>query len=253
MAASAVYRQRIELAADRTDNFARALRVDFAYEGVPVLSDVSLRARAGETLALVGPTGSGKTTIVSVLMRLYEIQGGTFSFRGATLEACREELRGQFALVPQDVHLFPGTVYDNIVAGDPDASEERARLHSRKVHALAEGRGGVHPPSLKEEATFPLKRQLFSLARALSRRSVPFRRGHRERGQRNGSATRKGSRCRYSRSNGCSLLTDWRRSKKQTAFAFSKGKVVERGDQLFAARWSLRGSPSAPVRDKSPA
>src|SRR6186713_3003708 len=94
-------------------------RVSFAYKpGVPVLRDVSFRARRGEKIALVGPTGSGKSTIASLLLRLYEVGEGTVRVDGDDVAGVdRESLRRRFAVVPQDVFLFPGTVKANVAAG----------------------------------------------------------------------------------------------------------------------------------------
>ncbi|KON30062.1 multidrug ABC transporter ATP-binding protein, partial [miscellaneous Crenarchaeota group-15 archaeon DG-45] len=97
----------------------------FSYvPNVPVLKDVSLRAEPGQTIALVGPTGAGKTTIVSVLTRFYDIQEGYIAIDGMDITRIRkDDLRQQLGIVLQDVFLFSGTVMENIRYGRLDATE----------------------------------------------------------------------------------------------------------------------------------
>jgi ABC-type multidrug transport system fused ATPase/permease subunit len=107
-------------------------RVDF-----PVLKGVSFKASKGETVALVGPSGSGKTTIASLVLRFYDpVNGQIFidgkDSKGYSLTA----LRSQMALVPQDVILFAGTIKDNILYGNPDASFEEVRQAAQQANAL---------------------------------------------------------------------------------------------------------------------
>src|SRR5690606_6378277 len=97
--------------------------VTFEYKpGLPVLHDLSLSVLPGQRVALVGPTGSGKTTITALLLRLYELSTGTVRVFGRDVASLdRGELRRQFAVVPQDVFLFPGTLAENIAAvTEPD-------------------------------------------------------------------------------------------------------------------------------------
>src|SRR5690606_28745991 len=93
--------------------------VQFSYKsGVTVLQDVSFSAAPGEKVALVGPTGSGKTTIASLLLRLYDVDSGSVRVFGRDVRNLdRTTLRSSFAVVPQDVFLFPGTIADNIATG----------------------------------------------------------------------------------------------------------------------------------------
>ncbi len=148
--------------------------VSFEYKpNVPVLRHVSFRARRGEKIALVGPTGAGKTTITALLLRLYEAQEGVVRVDGddvAGLE--RTELRRRFAVVPQDVFLFPGTVSTNIAASaTPD--RERVEEALRRIGALDlfEGReGGIDAIIEEHGGNFSAgERQLIAFARALYR------------------------------------------------------------------------------------
>jgi ATP-binding cassette subfamily B protein len=147
--------------------------VDFEYDpGVPVLKDVSLRAEPGQTIALVGPTGAGKTTIVNVLSRFYDIQGGSISIDGQDIKLIRkDDLRRQLGIVLQDVFLFSGTVMENIRYGRLDATDEEC-IEAAK---LANADGFIHrlPKGYMTELTergsnlSQGQRQLLSIARAV--------------------------------------------------------------------------------------
>ena len=110
--------------------------VSFGYdEGVPVL-DVSLHARAGQTIALVGPTGAGKTTIVNLLTRFYDIDKGRILIDGQDIRAVRKDsLRRQLGIVLQDTFLFSGTVMENIRYGRLDATDEEVETAARLANA----------------------------------------------------------------------------------------------------------------------
>jgi ATP-binding cassette subfamily B protein len=111
--------------------------VDFGYvPGVQVLKNVSLEARRGQTVALVGPTGAGKTTIVNVLTRFYDVQDGSISIDGYDItEIRKDDLRRQLGIVLQDVFLFSGTVMDNIKYGRLDASDEECVQAAKLANA----------------------------------------------------------------------------------------------------------------------
>jgi ATP-binding cassette subfamily B protein len=111
--------------------------VDFGYvEGVPVLKHVSLRAEPGQTIALVGPTGAGKTTMVNVLTRFYDVQGGSIAIDGVDIRRIRkDDLRRQLGIVLQDVFLFSGSVMDNIRYGRLDATEGECIAAARLANA----------------------------------------------------------------------------------------------------------------------
>lgn len=115
--------------------------VSFTYDrGTPaetkVLEDVSFQVRAGETIALVGPTGAGKTTIVNLISRFYDIEEGKISIDGYDLtEISLESLRTQMGVMTQDNFIFHGTVRDNILYGKLDATEEEMIQAAKAVNA----------------------------------------------------------------------------------------------------------------------
>src|SRR5262245_16249946 len=135
-----------EVASAGDPSFAIELdHVMFEYKpGVPVLRDVSFRAKRGEKIALVGPTGAGKSTIAQLLLRLYDVQRGTVRIDGDDVTGLeRTDLRRRFAVVPQDVYLFPGTVLANIAAGEkPDRDRARQALERMGALDLFERREG---------------------------------------------------------------------------------------------------------------
>src|SRR5713226_9907892 len=100
----------------------------FAYNGTPVLHDVNLRIPAGSSMAIVGPTGSGKTTLVSLIPRIYDAAPGTVWIDGEPVrEFSLEPLRRQIGFVPQETFLFSETVRENIAFGEEDATDEEVR------------------------------------------------------------------------------------------------------------------------------
>jgi ATP-binding cassette subfamily B protein len=148
--------------------------VEFAYKpGVAVLSEMNLAVRRGERVAIVGPTGSGKTTLTSLLLRLYDVEKGVVRVLGddvVTLE--RRDLRSRFAVVPQDVLLFPGTIAENVAAGAvPDRDRVRAVLERIGALDLFLARDrGIDAPVGEYGANFSAgERQLIAFARALYR------------------------------------------------------------------------------------
>lgn len=109
----------------------------FGYnEEETVLKDISFKAKAGETIAIVGATGAGKSTIINLLMRFYDINKGSVKLDGIDIRELRlAELRSNFALVLQDNALFSGTIMENITLGNPDISEEEVIKTAREVEA----------------------------------------------------------------------------------------------------------------------
>lgn len=120
--------------------------VSFSYTDEPLIQDLSLRVAPGQTAAIVGPTGAGKTTLVNLLMRFYDVDAGAIMLDGRNIRTLsRASLRGQLGMVLQDAVLFKGTIMENIRYGRLDASDEeviaaaKAAYVDRFVHALPEG------------------------------------------------------------------------------------------------------------------
>jgi ATP-binding cassette subfamily B protein len=112
----------------------------------PLIEDLSLVAEPGHTVAIVGPTGAGKTTLVNLVMRFYELDAGRITLDGVDITSMRRDaLRGEIGMVLQDTWLFGGTIRDNIAYGNPDATDEQiqaaaqATFVDRFVHSLPDG------------------------------------------------------------------------------------------------------------------
>ena len=111
--------------------------VDFAYsKKKPLIRDFNLDVKSGQTIAIVGPTGCGKTTMINLLMRFYDVNAGKITVDGKDIRSVtRDSLRGAFGMVLQDTWLFRGTVRENIAYGVPDATDEEIREAAKKAHA----------------------------------------------------------------------------------------------------------------------
>ncbi|HEX5365392.1 MAG TPA: ABC transporter ATP-binding protein [Acidimicrobiales bacterium] len=166
-----------------SDRHARALpepvrgrveleHVSFSYDpSRPLITDLSLVAEPGRTVAIVGPTGAGKTTLVNLLMRFYEVDAGRITLDGVDIaEVARADLRSHLGMVLQDTWLFSGTIRDNIAYGDPDASDEQIRAAAeatyvdRFVHSLPDGYDTVVGD--EEGSVSAGEKQLLTIARA---------------------------------------------------------------------------------------
>jgi ATP-binding cassette subfamily B protein len=149
--------------------------VSFGYRSDrPVLSDVSLSIRAGETVAVVGATGAGKSTIIKLLPRLYDAQGGVIRIGGADVRSLDPAaLRRRIVVVSQDVFMFSGTLRSNIGLGDAALDDARIMAAARRVGAdrvIAARPGGLDAAVLERGANFSAgERQLCAFARALAR------------------------------------------------------------------------------------
>lgn len=146
--------------------------VSFRYEpDQPLIEDLSLVAEPGHTVAIVGPTGAGKTTLVNLIMRFYELDRGRITLDGVDVATMRrQDLRSNIGMVLQDTWLFEGTIRDNIAYGNPGATEEeilaaaKATYVDRFVHSLPEGYDTV----IDEEGSTVSagEKQLLTIARA---------------------------------------------------------------------------------------
>ncbi len=147
--------------------------VSFAYdERAPVLGGVDFEAKPGEVVALLGPTGSGKSTIVNLIPRFYDVTGGRVLFDGTDVrELTLEGLRRQVAIVQQDVFLFSATLRDNIAYGQPDATQEEVEAASKlaRIHDFIVSQPGGYDTWVGERgATLSGgQKQRIAIARAL--------------------------------------------------------------------------------------
>jgi ATP-binding cassette subfamily B protein len=147
-------------------------RVSFSYDpDRPLIENLSFEAQPGQTVAIVGPTGAGKTTLVNLIMRFYELNSGRILLDGVDVASLsRAELRSKIGMVLQDTWLFGGTIRDNIAYGNPSASEEQIRAAAeatfvdRFVHSLPDGYDTV--VSDEDGSISAGEKQLLTIARA---------------------------------------------------------------------------------------
>ena len=141
-------------------------------EGEPILQNVSFNVPAGQTVALVGPTGAGKTTILSLLMRFYEVSGGRVTLNGIDVrDMTLESLAKQISIVPQEPYLFSGTIRENIKYNRVDATDEEVTQAAAAVGAhefIEKLEQGYDTPLQERGGNLSVgQRQLISFARAL--------------------------------------------------------------------------------------
>ena len=121
---------------ERVQGNVKAEHVDFSYEeGQQLIRDFNLDVKPGQRIAIVGPTGCGKTTFINLLMRFYDVKGGAITVEGYDIrEVTRRSLREGYGMVLQDTWLKAGTIRDNITMGRPDASEEEIVAAAKASH-----------------------------------------------------------------------------------------------------------------------
>ncbi len=141
-----------------------------------VLHDISVLAKPGKTIAIVGPTGTGKTTIINLLMRFYDVSAGSITVDGLPLEdITRSSLRKAYTMVLQDTWLFHGTIYENIVYGREDATPEevRAAAKAARIDTFIESLPDKYETVLSDDGVNISKgqKQLITIARAMLSKS----------------------------------------------------------------------------------
>lgn len=162
-----------ELDSSRVEGRVAFSHVDFSYkDDAPLIKDMNIDVKPGQTVAIVGPTGAGKTTLVNLLMRFYEVNGGTITVDGTDISKLkRGNLRSLFGMVLQDTWLFGGTIRDNIAYGRAGATEAeivdaaKAAFADHFIRTLPDGYDTV----LNEEASnlSQGQKQLLTIARAI--------------------------------------------------------------------------------------
>lgn len=167
--------QEKETAVNEIKHTTGAVELDsvaFGYDDHLLMHDLNVSVKPGQTVAIVGPTGAGKTTLINLLMRFYEVNAGRILIDGIDIrDISRNNLREQFGLVLQDTWLFNGTIYDNIAYGKHDATKEevlaaaKAARANQFIRTLSDG----YDTMLNEEGTniSQGQRQLLTIARAI--------------------------------------------------------------------------------------
>jgi ATP-binding cassette subfamily B multidrug efflux pump len=167
----------IEVSGDRMERYKGNVSfegVSFGYKpGEDVLKNITFRARQGETVALVGHTGSGKSSILNLLFRFYDVERGVISVDGIDVrDMTKQQLRQHMGIVLQDPFLFTGTIASNVSLDDPSISRERIEQALRDVGAydmFMQLPGGIDEPVIEKGSTLSAgQRQLISFARALA-------------------------------------------------------------------------------------
>lgn len=147
--------------------------VNFSYDPeTPLIRDFTVKVKHGQKVAIVGPTGAGKTTLVNLLMRFYDPQSGTIAIDGQSIHhVTRSSLRGAFSMVLQDTWLFNGTVHDNIAYGNPGATREKVieAAKAAHIHSMIQRLPKGYDTLLTEDGVNISKgqKQLMTIARAM--------------------------------------------------------------------------------------
>lgn len=161
------------LALPRPEGHVRAEHVSFGYEKDKIiLKDLSFEAKQGQMIAVVGPTGAGKTTLINLLMRFYDVSDGRVLMDGHDVrDIRRRDVRAAYAMVLQDTWLFNGTVYDNIAYARPDATREEveAAAKAAHIHSFIMGLPEGYDTVISDDGTNISKgqKQLLTVARAM--------------------------------------------------------------------------------------
>ena len=158
---------------EKADGRVSVENVSFSYrKEVPLLTDISIDVKPGQRIAIVGPTGCGKTTMINLLMRFYDVNSGQIKLDGHNLKDYnRNELRNAFGMVLQDTWLFKGSIMENIRYGRLDATDEEVIAAAKSAHAhhFIKTLPGGYDFELNEEASNVSagQRQLLTIARAI--------------------------------------------------------------------------------------
>lgn len=158
---------------EQAEGFVAFKDVQFAYEGSdkPVINRFSAEAKPGQKIAIVGPTGAGKTTMINLLMRFHEINGGEITIDGiSTKELTRHDVHKQFCMVLQDTWIFEGTIRDNLVYATPNVSEDRIIEASKAVgihHFIATLPKGYNTVLNDQVSLSEGQKQQITIARAM--------------------------------------------------------------------------------------
>ena len=162
-----------EIQVQRGENVVELRDVFFSYNPkTKLLQDINLRVASGQRIAIVGPTGCGKTTIINLLMRFYDVDSGSISIDGVDIrDMSRKSLRSLFGMVLQDTWLFSGTVRDNIAYGKPNASEDEiiAAAKAALAHSFIKRLPNGYDTVISEDGgnLSQGQRQLLSIARVM--------------------------------------------------------------------------------------